>query len=76
VSSARSEWRQKLAFVIWIETPRDVRLQRAVERDGEDALEDWEIWMGEEDAHYGRDPTRQRSDLVIDGTTGRSLDAR
>lgn len=74
VSSARREWSQNLAFVFWVETPRDIRLQRAVERDGEEVLEDWEVWMGEEDAHYERDPTRQRSDMVIDGTTGRRID--
>lgn len=68
VSSARSEWSRHLSFVIWIETPREVRLQRAVERDGEDALDEWEFWMGEEDDHYQRDPTRERSNVVIDGT--------
>jgi uridine kinase len=73
VSSARLEWARHLTYVIWVETPRDVRLQRAVERDGPDALDDWEFWMAEEDAHYARDPTRQRSDLVIDGTSGRTL---
>jgi uridine kinase len=70
VSSARSEWAGYLSFVIWIETPRQIRLERAVERDGDDALDDWEDWMGKEDAHYERDPTRERSDVVIDGTTG------
>jgi uridine kinase len=68
VSAARSEWSDHLTFVIWIETPREVRLARAVERDGDDALEDWEVWMGEEDLHYERDPTRERADFVIDGT--------
>lgn len=28
---------------------------------------DWEFWMGEEDAHFERDPTRERADVVIDG---------
>jgi hypothetical protein len=28
-----------------------------------------EFWMGEEDDHYQRDPTRERSNVVIDGTT-------
>lgn len=31
--------------------------------------------MGEEDEHYERDPTRERSDLIIDGTTGRRIAA-
>ena len=70
VSSGRREWAEYLSFVIWIETPRPIRLERAVERDGEEALADWEIWMANEDAHYERDPTRERSDLIIDGTTG------
>lgn len=68
VSAGRSEWFKHLAFVIWIETPRDERLRRAVERDGSFVLDDWEFWMAEEDNHYERDPTRQRAGLVIDGT--------
>ena len=68
VSAGRSEWARHLTFVIWIETPRPERLRRAVERDGIEALEEWETWMGEEDAHYERDPTLERADVVIDGT--------
>jgi uridine kinase len=68
VTAGRAEWVEHLDFVIWIDTPRDVRLDRAVERDGPGALDDWEVWMAEEDAHYERDPTRQRADLIIDGT--------
>ena len=73
VSSARREWSRHLSYVIWIETSRELRLQRAVERDGEDAMEDWEFWMAQEDAHYQRDPTRERSDAVVDGATGQAL---
>ena len=73
VSAARREWARHLSFIIWIETPREVRLHRAVERDGEQALDDWEIWMGEEDAHFARDPTRKRADVIVDGATGREL---
>ena len=68
VSSGRSEWAQHLSFVIWIETPRPIRLARAVERDGADALDDWQEWMAAEDDHYARDPTRERADVIIDGT--------
>jgi uridine kinase len=68
VSAARREWRHHLAYVIWIETPRDERLRRAVERDGADALDDWAVWMAAEDAHYRRDPTKEHADVVIDGT--------
>jgi uridine kinase len=68
VTSARWEWLQHLSFVIWVETPRELRLERAVERDGPSALADWERWMAEEDDHYLRDPTKERADMVIDGT--------
>lgn len=68
VTAGRREWRQHLSFAIWIETPREIRLKRAVERDGPSALANWEFWMAEEDDHYLRDPTRERADLVIAGT--------
>jgi hypothetical protein len=63
-----------------IETSRELRLRRELERDGEHVLDDWEFWMAEEDAHYQRDPTRgelipsstakpDRQPLWIDRTT-------
>lgn len=76
VSSARREWLRHLGYVIWIETPRELRLQRGLARDGEGAFSDWKRWMAEEDAHYERDPTRERSDVVVDGTTGRVVEIR
>ena len=70
VTAGRREWAQHLSYVIWIDTPRDVRLRRALERDGPEALADWQLWMDEEDTHYRKDPTRERADLIVDGTTG------
>jgi len=68
VSAGRTEWASHLSFVIWIETPRDERLRRGLERDGAEAISDWERWMSDEDSHYEHDPTRARADLVLDGT--------
>ncbi len=68
VSAGRSEWAAHLSYLIWIETPREEHLRRGVERDGIAALDDWESWMAREDAHYERDPTSERADVVIDGT--------
>ena len=73
VSAGRIEWAAHLSFVIWIETPRDERLRRGIERDGAEAVGDWERWISEEEAHYEKDPTRARADLVLDGT--RSIEA-
>jgi len=69
VSSGRSEWSRHLSYVIWIETPPQVRLTRGLERDGADALADWQSWMAAEDGHYARDPTRERADIRIDGSS-------
>ena len=68
VSAGRREWLEHLSFVIWIETPRGVRLRRGIDRDGLTAADVWESWMASEDGYYERDPTRQRADVVIDGT--------
>ena len=68
VSAGRSEWAEHLGFLIWIETPREERLRRGVDRDGIAALDDWESWMASEDTHYERDPTRERADVIVDGT--------
>lgn len=68
VSAGRAEWAEHLSLVIWVETPRDERLRRGVERDGVDALDDWDGWMAAEDAHYARDPTRERAHVEVDGT--------
>ena len=68
VTAARKEWRHHLAFIIWIDTPRSERLRRGLERDGHDALDDWEAWGAAEDQHYEADPTRRHADIVVDGT--------
>jgi uridine kinase len=67
VAAGRQEWRHHLSFLIWVETPRAIRLKRGLERDGPSALTNWESWMAEEDDHYRRDPTRELADLVISG---------
>jgi uridine kinase len=69
VSSERTEWLAKLSYVVWIDAPPDVRLRRGLDRDGEDAIELWKTWMAAEDEHYRNDPTRDRADLIVDGTS-------
>jgi cytidylate kinase len=67
VSSARREVAPHLAFAIWVQAPRPVRLARGLERDGEAARPAWERWMAEEDAHFRSDETIARCDLFVDG---------
>jgi uridine kinase len=71
VSSSRSEWAQLLAFTIWVETPRPVRLQRGLDRDGVGLLAQWEAWMAAEDDYVARDRPDVRADVVVDGTSER-----
>jgi uridine kinase len=77
VSASRAAFRPYLTYSIWIETPRDVRLQRGLARDGEEARGQWEQWMAEEDAYVARERPHERADAVLPGygdvpTRGRS----
>ena len=68
VSSSRRAFRPFLAFSIWVETPRDVRLARGLERDGSNALALWEGWMTAEDQWVAREHPRESADYLVDGT--------
>jgi uridine kinase len=55
---------------VWVETPRDMRLARALARDGESEREQWVgVWMPHEDAYIERDRPLDCVDLVISGLT-------
>jgi uridine kinase len=68
VSSSRRVVASRLSFAVWIDTPRDLRLARGIERDGAAMRGQWDAWMAEEDAHFEADRARDRADLVVDGT--------
>lgn len=54
---------------VWVEAPRDVRLERGVARDGEAARSTWEdVWMPMEDRYVERDDPIAAADLIVDGT--------
>lgn len=67
VSSARAAVADRLSCVVWVETSRETRLRRGLDRDGEAALPLWCTWMADEDRHYARDRPWERADLVVDG---------
>jgi dephospho-CoA kinase len=54
--------------VVYVEAPRDVRLARGVERDGEALREEWLRWEAAEAPILLAEGTREASDLIIDGT--------
>ena len=66
----RTAFHRYLAYSIWVETSRDVRLRRGLERDGVDALPDWQRWMAAEDGYVEREQPSERADLVLPGDAG------
>jgi len=67
VTASRDAFRPFLTYSIWIETPRDLRLRRGIERDGEELRAQWEEWMAEEDQYVARAKPHENVDLVLRG---------
>ncbi|MES1246767.1 MAG: hypothetical protein ABUS54_03730 [Actinomycetota bacterium] len=67
VTASREAFRPYLAYSIWVETPRELRLARGLARDGVDALPLWERWMAEEDAYVERERPAEHADAVLAG---------
>ncbi len=70
VGSARRALADRLTYSVWIETPRDTRLARGLERDKnvESVWEIWEQWMPGEQKFHEEEGARSRADLLVDGT--------
>jgi uridine kinase len=67
VTASRTAFRPYLAYAIWVETPRELRLARGLERDGEDALAQWQDWLAAEDRYVERERPAERADVVLRG---------
>lgn len=65
--------RDAYAVRVWVDAPADVRVARAVARDGESARAAWvERWMPSEDRYVERDQPISCAQLVVDnGATDR-----
>ena len=57
-----------LAGLLWVEAAADVRRRRALDRDGAPYAPHWDAWAAQERAHFARERTRERADLVLDTT--------
>jgi uridine kinase len=68
VGSGNSAYADDVTCLVWVEAPSDVRLERGVARDGEHMRERWLAWRVEEAAMFARERTRDRADLIVDGT--------
>jgi uridine kinase len=69
VSSTRREVGAPWACQIWVDAPREIRLERAVERDGDAMLSHWtDVWLPSEEAYIERERPEERVDLLVLGT--------
>jgi len=75
VSSLRKEFRPYISYGIFVDTPKEICLQRGFERDkGQDGKSDeeikqmWEQWYQQDEAYIKRDSPKEFADLVVDGT--------
>ncbi|MCL2467851.1 MAG: uridine kinase [Micrococcales bacterium] len=66
--SGRVEGAGLRSLLVWVEVPRDLRLQRGLERDGEHLRDQWTAWMDEEQRHFAANDTRARADVWLDGS--------
>ena len=68
VCALHRKLRNAYAVRVWVEAPYDVRLARAIARDGEAARQTWvDVWMPSEDRYIERDDPAACADLVING---------
>ena len=69
VYSIRKELVNKYDYTIWVDCPKDIRLSRGLERDGEEARDLWvNNWMKSEQIYVEKHKPRQRADLIVNGT--------
>ena len=68
VGSGSSRFADLQTVLVWVEAPYDLRLQRGLARDGEAFAPHWEQWATDEQELFAREGTRERADLVVDGT--------
>jgi uridine kinase len=67
VGATRAAWRYDLALRVWVDCPRDVRLERGIARDGEALRAFWTCWMAAEDGYVAAEQPQRYADVVVDG---------
>jgi len=65
VTASRLAFRPYLAYSIWIEADRRLRLQRGIDRDGAEARAQWERWMDEEERYILAERPAEHADIVL-----------
>jgi len=68
VSSSRRAFRAYLTFIVWVETPRQKRLNRGIARDGSSMRSQWKRWMEAEDRYVEEENPRRAANLIVLGS--------
>lgn len=68
VGSSRNELAPLYDLRIWVDCPRDLRLRRGIERDGEKSRDRWERdWMPAEDRYVREHRPHERAEMIVSG---------
>lgn len=62
-----------VSLLVWVEAPEDLRLRRALERDGADLEPRLREWQQAEALLHTREDTRARAQVTVDGVTGETV---
>jgi len=57
-----------ITVLVWVSAPREVRMRRGIDRDGDSFAPHWEAWAAAEAIHFAAEHTHERADLVVDGS--------
>ena len=75
VSALRKEFREYIHLGVFVDTPKEICLQRGLARDkgndgnsDEEILAIWENWFENENEYIARDNPKEYADIVVDGT--------
>ncbi len=68
VGSGGSAYDDATTLLVWVEAPRELRVARGLARDEDLSRETWLTWMADEERVHARERTRDRADLVVDGS--------
>jgi uridine kinase len=68
VSATRRDLSDRWDLTVWVSTPRALRLERGLARDGDAMRRQWlDVWMPEEDAYIAEERPAERADFIVDG---------
>ncbi|HIF72308.1 MAG TPA: uridine kinase [Dehalococcoidia bacterium] len=71
VTALRSDLRDYWQVGVWVDCPRELRLERGVARDGEGMRSKWEdLWMPGEDEYVRSHEPENAADFIFDGSGG------